>query len=159
MYQAISYPLLTGGVQICALLIRSWPEPLRYWNFYSIFTEVFPLSKKHIHSFNPKTNFLETVLNQTSEKKCEMAVLEGKFQKQEMFFYKTCKRSLSTWNKNTIYYIYYILYTIIQKSNQKIAMLYCKVILLYYFDTGMSWGSVSWHTYPHHFPQISMCYL
>ena len=33
------------------------------------FTEVFPLSKKHIRSFNPKTNFLETVLNQTGEKK------------------------------------------------------------------------------------------
>ena len=34
---------------------------------YSIFTEVSPLSKKHIHSFNPKTNFLEAVLNQGRE--------------------------------------------------------------------------------------------
>ena len=57
---------------------------------------MFPLSKKHIHSFNPKTNFLETVLNQTGEKKCEMVVLARKFQKQEDFFNKACKRSLSS---------------------------------------------------------------
>ena len=30
---------------------------------------MFPLSEKHIHSFNPKTNSLETLLNQTGEKK------------------------------------------------------------------------------------------
>ena len=48
MYRAISYPLLTGGVQTCAPLIKSWPEPLRCWSI--------PSQK----SINPKTNFLET---------------------------------------------------------------------------------------------------
>ena len=49
------------------------------------------MSKKHIHNFNPKTNFRKTVLNQTCEekkKKNEMAVLARKFQKQEDFFNK-----------------------------------------------------------------------
>ena len=66
--------------------------------FCSVFTEELPLSKKHIHSFNPKTNFLETVLNQTGKKKKrnEIAVLARNFQKQEDFFNKACKTSLST---------------------------------------------------------------
>ena len=49
------------------------------------------MSKKHIHNFNPKTNFRTTVLNQPCEKKKkknEMAVLARKFQKQEDFFNK-----------------------------------------------------------------------
>ena len=57
-----------------------------------------------------------------------MAVLARKSQKQEDFFNKVSKRSLNSWNKNTIYCIYHIPYTIMQKSNQKTAMLYYMVI-------------------------------
>ena len=97
---------------ICTALFHThfWPgvrrsaEPLRCWNFYRIFAEVFPLSKKH--SFNPKTNFLETVLKQAGEKKREMAVLARKLQKQQDFlicrvrliFLKHCREKLSFCN-------------------------------------------------------------
>ena len=128
MYRAISYLLLTGSVQICAPLTKSWPDPLRCWNLYSIFTEVFPVSKKHIHSFNPKTNFLETVLNQTEAKNVKSRFSQGNFKNRKIFFNKVSKRSLNSWNKNTIYCIYHIPYTIMQKSNQKTAMLYYMVI-------------------------------
>ena len=50
----------------------------------------------HIYSFNPKTNFQETDLNQTCEEKFEMAVLARKFQKQADFFNKACKRNLGS---------------------------------------------------------------
>ena len=130
MCRATSYPLLTGGVQTCALLIRSWPEARRCWNFYSIFTDVFPLSKKHIHPFNPKTKFLQTVLNQTSEKKKKWNSDSRKeISKTERFFNKPCKRSLSTWNKNTIYYLYHMPYI------AKIGSKYSHVILLAYWHS------------------------
>ena len=54
--------------------------------FYSVFTEVFPLWKKHIHSFNSKTNFLETVLNQTGEKKKWNNVSRKELSKIGIFF-------------------------------------------------------------------------
>ena len=100
MYRAISYPYLTGSAHlICAPLINPLPDPLRCWKFYSIFTEVFPLSKKHIHSFNPKSNFLETALNQTGEKKKNKKRNGGsrkEISKQEDLLTKGCKRSLSS---------------------------------------------------------------
>ena len=119
---------MTRGVQICAPLIKFWLEPLRCWNFYSIFIEVSALSKKPIHSFNPKTNFLETVLNQTSEKKVKWRFSQGNFKNRKIFLRKPVKEVWLHINKNTICYIYHIPYTIMQKSNQKIAMLYCMVI-------------------------------
>ena len=70
--------------QICASLIKSWPEPLRCWSFYSILTEVFPFSKNHIHSFNPKTNFLETVLNKTGEKHVKWWFSQGNFKNRNI---------------------------------------------------------------------------
>ena len=61
------------------------------------------------------------------KEKCEMVDLARKVQKQEDLFRKACERSLSTWNKSTIYYIYHIPYTIMQKSEQNMATLYCMV--------------------------------
>ena len=42
-------------------------------------------SKKHIHSFNPKTNFLQTVLTQTGEKKVKWHFLQGNFKSRKIF--------------------------------------------------------------------------
>ena len=149
MCRATSYPLLTGGVQICALLIRSWPEARRCWNFYSILTDVSLSQKNHIHPFNPKTKFLQTLLNQTSEKKKnEIAILARKFQKQKGFLTNPVKE---VWvhEIKTLYTIYTICH-ILQKSDQNIAMLYYLLIgtakaflkyMLHYNKT----DKVSWH--------------
>ena len=54
-------------------------------------------------------------------------VLARKFKKQEDFSTKPVKEVWVYEIKTvyTIYYIYHIPYTIMQKSNQKIAILYC----------------------------------
>ena len=108
--------ILTRGTAVLKLLQHL------YW--------CIPSLKKAYSSFKPKNKILQNVLKQKKEKKKKWNSDSRKeISKTERFFNKPCKRSLSTWNKNTIYYLYHMPYI------AKIGSKYSHVILLAYWHS------------------------